>query len=107
VLNPFQLHSNNKAEIETAQYWANAFRAAAPSEESSFEPVSDILYPIIDNLSSIEISPEMANSSTVVGTMATTIFWRDTIKNILPIGSDGLDIVFDFECASSFTYRIE
>jgi hypothetical protein len=35
-----------------------------------------------------------------------TWYWRDTLKNILPIGSDGIVVVFQNPCGSNFTYEI-
>lgn len=35
-----------------------------------------------------------------------TFYWRDLIKDLLPAGSNGIDIVFSNPCNPSFTYQI-
>jgi hypothetical protein len=79
--------------------------------ENPLEPASDMTYPIVDYLDSISINNSTiipTANMTVVGNLAQTFYWRDLMKNSLPVDSNGLTVVIDFECGSSpFTYRIE
>jgi signal transduction histidine kinase len=43
----------------------------------------------------------------IKGLFGLTIYWRDTIKGILPLGSNGVVVVFDNPCNPSFTYQID
>merc|ERR1740117_2032710 len=79
------------------------------------EPISDIFYPIISNANQhIDIGPydnnnnydNDDNSDGVVGIFSISIYWRDTIRNILPSGTHGLIAVFTNPCNPTFTYQI-
>lgn len=65
--------------------------------------MSDIYLPIIDSVESAETTDETGD---VVGLIAGHVYWRDLIRDILPQGADGIDVVFDSGCRSSFTYRL-
>merc|ERR1719464_1425313 len=80
------------------------------------EPISDIYYPIIANANKyIEVDVDSNNdhddygigiNNDVVGLFSVSVYWRDTIRNILPQGSHGLIAVFENPCNPTFTYEI-
>jgi hypothetical protein len=77
-------------------------------DEDESEPFGDLYYPILDTAAdSVTIPDESgASSSRVVGIFATTFFWRDLLKDILPPGSDGAVVVVGNDCTQAFTYKI-
>jgi hypothetical protein len=103
------LKRNIPSEVALAELLAKEFRNLVPPNENAFEPVSDMIYPIIDYLDSVSL--ETSNSSTksrTVGNLIQPFYWRDLIKDTLPVDSDGLIMVFDTQCKKQpFTYRIE
>jgi len=76
--------------------------------EEPMEPVSDIFYPILKQANrKIEIKDNLDDDEDdVAGIFSITFYWRDTIKNILPVGSDGLVVVFENPCNPTFTYQV-
>lgn len=80
----------------------------APGVEPK-EPFSEILYPIIENAHH-RIEPMDDDNDTenqpVVAVFSMTMYWRDTMKDILPEGSNGLRVVFESPCNPTFTYQI-
>jgi Adenylate and Guanylate cyclase catalytic domain len=74
-------------------------------QNSASEPMSDIYFPIIDDLSRVELTDD-PQAQNVVGLLCASFYWREMVLDILPEGSDGIDIVVDNACAGSFTYRI-
>jgi hypothetical protein len=103
------LTRNNQSQVSFAELLAIEFLNLVPPNENSFEPVSDLIYPIIDYLDSVIL--DTSNSSTKSRTVANLLqpfYWRDLIRDTLPVGSDGLIIVFDTQCVKQpFTYRLE
>ena len=86
-------------------YLACAHRSSISS--SYFYTVSDYYYPIVDEVDRVAAEPDPENSN-LVGMLVTTVYWRETIRNILAEGSKGIDIVFENPCgADSFTYRLD
>lgn len=77
-------------------------------DEEPMEPISDIFYPILTQANrQIEIHDDDENNQYhVAGIFSLAVYWRDTIKNILPVGSNGLIVVFENPCNPSFTYQI-
>jgi hypothetical protein len=77
--------------------------------EEPMEPVSDIFYPILEQANRhIEIKDNRDDDEhDVAGIFSVTVYWRDTIKNILPVGSDGLIVVFENPCNPTFTYQVD
>ena len=85
------------------------------------EPVSDIMYPIINVLDRIQIIDNDAASNSnlndtvyntnttteVVAVLAATFYWRDVMRNTLPTGEQGLVVVISNPCTASFTYQIK
>jgi hypothetical protein len=47
-----------------------------------------------------------SENAQVVAIFALAFYWRDTIKDILPTGSDGMVVVFSNPCNPSFSYQI-
>ena len=78
-------------------------------EDEKPEPFSDLYYPIIDTAAdSVTIPNNNSSTSTshVVGIFATTFFWGDLLKDILPPGSDGAVVVVENDCNQTFSYKI-
>jgi hypothetical protein len=100
---------NNASEIQVAEFLASEFQNFIPPYENSFEPQSDMVYPIVDYMESITLNKTNASlTSKVVGNLVQSFYWRDLIKDTLPTDSNGLIVVFDTECTKEpFTYRIE
>lgn len=75
------------------------------------EPFSVINFPIID-VSADYVSlfddetGEPNGNHTVVGLFTMMFFWRDLIRGILPVKSEGIICVFDNTCNQTFTYEI-
>ena len=77
----------------------------APTE-NSYEPISEITYPIIDDIHAIQLNPN-GTQGKVVGTLSMSFYWREVIRNILPSGKSGMIVVFDNDCSvAPFTYEI-
>ncbi len=95
-------------DIATAKF----FEGFLPPETNAMEPVSDILYPIIeDAYQNIKImqgdgEEDASSSHKIVGIFSLSVYWRDKIRNILPEGSNGLRVVFTNPCNPTFTYQI-
>jgi len=87
-----------------------------PGEEP-LEPISDIYYPVIvealDNVHHREEDLSSENYSTAPqsnklgAVLALTIYWRDALRDLLPMGSAGVVVAFENACdVPSFTYEI-
>jgi hypothetical protein len=74
--------------------------------EDPGEPISNLIYPIVDLLDSLATKRNLQNNK-VVAVVATSIFWRDYLKHVLSDGSKGIVVVFDNPCNPSFTYQLE
>jgi hypothetical protein len=88
-----------------AEFWANYFSAVVNVNESSYEPITDMLYPIIEK------GRQTANDSaltheTVVGVVGASFFWRDLLKSDLHSRESDVVVVFRSECADPFTYSV-
>jgi hypothetical protein len=96
-------------EVANAEYWADVYSGWVSSGDDPMEPVSDIIYPVIDELKSIQIHEDGNNTSnqTIVGILSSSFYWRDVLKNILPSGREGLVVVIDNPCKVPFTYQIK
>jgi hypothetical protein len=73
------------------------------------EPASDILYPVVNRVDRVRVaSAEDYNpdDNQIVTMLASTIYWRSLIRNMLPQGSNGTDLVLSNPCTKSFTYQI-
>jgi hypothetical protein len=101
---------SNPAQVEDDKQWANIYKSFIDEDDDPMEPVSDILYPIIDEMNRIEIFDANGNSTTkpvVLGNIATSFYWRDVLRNVLPRKRDGIIVVIDNACEASFTYQIK
>ena len=86
--------------------WANYFSAYLPPEDEPFEPMFQIDYPIVNDLS-INAVLELDNiTATSVGIINIPIYWRSFFRNILPGGSIGIVVVVHNTCNRPFTYQI-
>jgi Adenylate and Guanylate cyclase catalytic domain len=102
----FRQDPESQAESEGWIDWLSGY--IHPSE-NAFEPVIDVFYPIIDDISRVDVSKNI-NSTTanknIVGIVAVSIYWREFIRNILPTGSNGILVVIQSPCNLPFTYQI-
>jgi Adenylate and Guanylate cyclase catalytic domain len=80
-----------------------------PAGVEPMEPISDILYPIIHD-AHLQIAhmdgAYNPDEHRLVALFSLTMYWRDTMKDILPEGSNGLRLVFENPCNPTFTYQI-
>jgi Adenylate and Guanylate cyclase catalytic domain len=96
-----------KTETET---FAQVYRNYIPKEDNPYEPVSDLFYPIINELDRIDASrgdDYDPSQHSIVGMIATSFYWRDMIQGNLPRDVNGLVITFTSPCNDAFTYRID
>jgi hypothetical protein len=82
-----------------------------PKDESPSEPVTSLVYPIIDQDGlDLQLSEDDINNGDVVGTISFGFFWRDLLRDILPESSQGILAVTEISCAQmeplGFTYEI-
>jgi hypothetical protein len=85
------------------------FRDYIAPYENPFEPVFDLYYPVMNTISRVEqsmIESDPSANSTVVAIVATQMYWRDFIRDILPEGSNGIIVVVECPCNENFTYQI-
>jgi hypothetical protein len=75
-------------------------------DEDESEPFGELYYPILDTAADSVTHKYGASTSNVVGIFATTFFWRDLLKDILPPGSDGAVVVVGSDCNQAFSYKI-
>lgn len=75
-----------------------------PESHDSTEPVSEMHYPILNGAAESMILD--GKEEGLVGFMLAVFYWRDFMTNILPVGTDGLDVVVKNSCNDVFTYRI-
>lgn len=68
------------------------------------EPLSDILYPIVDSAPDTVSYGNQTGRS--VGIMIATVFWSDLLKGVLPEGTNGFVFVFENPCHQTFSYVI-
>jgi hypothetical protein len=106
-------------KLAETQLTADWFRDFLRPGEDPMEPVSDIYYPILTSMvDSVHVHIDESDTTAtttnhgdsennVVAFLAMSIYWRDTLKQILPPGSNGIVLVFENPCNPSFTYRID
>jgi hypothetical protein len=100
---------NDPESQAESEGWVDWFRQFLPPEENPFEPVMDIFYPIINDISRVDITRnEHENSAnhTPVGVLAVSLYWREFIREILPKGSNGIHVVVSCPCNEPFTYQL-
>jgi hypothetical protein len=73
------------------------------------EPISELIYPIVNNIDQVVVAgaegydPEEQESA--VGVIISLVYWRSIIRDILPFGSNGIQVVFT-SCSKTFTYEV-
>jgi hypothetical protein len=92
---------NERNEIE-----ADWFKDYLLPGEEPMEPVSDIFYPVLANAADHVSTRNKTGSNNVVAILALSVYWRNELKNILPTGANGVDVVFENPCSPTFTYRL-
>jgi len=94
--------------LADSMVWVDWFKDLIDPNEEPMEPVSDIYYPIIDKIDSVTTIDEAYDPQNfdVKGFISLSIYWRDTMKNVLPLGSDGIVVVFESDCNPTFTYQM-
>jgi Adenylate and Guanylate cyclase catalytic domain len=78
-------------------------------DEEPYEPIMDIYYPINNDISRVKTvgrDDYDVKNNTLVGVLASTVYWRNLIRDALPPGSDGITVVFNNTCTKSFTYQV-
>jgi class 3 adenylate cyclase len=80
-----------------ADYWA-----ASESFLQADEPVSKVLFPVFDRLST-----STKRDREPVGVLVTVFFWESFFYGVLPPGSSGITAVVMNECDQVYTYLIE
>ena len=113
------------ASDEADAAWMSDFLT---TDEDPMEPISDYFYPVINkgaihqlDLNDVVSDTDSSGSSNsdsnnnnkynvddndVVALLSVSVYWRDTLKNILSEGINGLVITFENECNLPFTYQI-
>jgi hypothetical protein len=97
---------DNPEEVAETENWADWYKNYLKPGEEPNEPISSIIYPIIDELDKVKVVDEDDKPAQheVVAITGTDFYWRDAFRGILPLGSIGITN----PCASSpFTYQIE
>ena len=110
-LNSTKQNRDDPLAQEEAKYWAEYYRDFIAPDEEPAEPISDFYYPIIDELGRVKDARAGADDydpsdRKIVGVLAVNIYWRDMIRNILPMGSNGIHFIADNSCTESFTFQI-
>jgi hypothetical protein len=105
-----------------AKFWANYFSYSVASGDDPMEPMSDIIYPIVDAIDRIRIVDTSGSSSEssitdipnenttegkVVAVVSSSFYWRDALKDMLPTGRNGIVVVVANPCTASFTYQLK
>jgi hypothetical protein len=71
--------------------------------------IQDLVYPIVNEMDRVVVTGAedyVAADHKVVGMLGASFYWRSLIRNILPKGSTGIQVVFHNPCSKSFTYQI-
>jgi len=100
---------NDTAALLANENEANFISYYLTSGEEPMEPVSDILYPILEDANEWIVEHGQFYKPTnhkLGGFLSITFYWRDLIKGILPQGSNGIVVVIDNPCNPTFTYQI-
>jgi Adenylate and Guanylate cyclase catalytic domain len=105
----FPFRGDELAKNETEAF-AQVYRNYIPKEDNPYEPVSDLFYPIINELGRIEAArgdDYDPSQHSIVGMIAASFYWRDMIRGNLPRDVNGLVIAFTNPCNDAFTYQID
>jgi hypothetical protein len=86
------------------------FSAFLAHDENCNEPNAFWLYPVIDKVDYIDVTsdPKFPQDYEVKGLVVTNVYWKHLIRNILPLNSRGVVIVFEYAYTKEvFTYQID
>jgi hypothetical protein len=92
--------------IERVNHWAYGY---IRDDEDPTEPMIEVYYPISTESRLSVTQPKDQNdemSSSVVGVLASSLYWRDFLKDILQPGTGGVTAVFAMG-GVTFTYAID
>lgn len=89
---------------EAGWEWAKSY---IPPDEDVHEPLSIIIYPMLDTLETVRIDIEKKHP--IVAILSFAIFWRDILEDILPQNSNGIYVVLEHTCGKgqAFTYQLD
>lgn len=73
--------------------------------DTGLEPAVELYTPVVDDTSG-DVSLVDKKSNMVVAIMGLSIHWRSLIQDILPVGNDGMVVVFQSACNQTFTYQV-
>lgn len=96
---------NDPWQVAMAAAGSSLARSYISPDDDSSEPISVITYPVIDSLESVRINVDEKESIVAVLTFA--IFWRELLRDILPLDSDGVLVVFENPCGPGFTDQLD
>jgi Adenylate and Guanylate cyclase catalytic domain len=103
-------HISNDPEGQAeSENWVKWFQDFNAPYENTFEPLVDLFYPIVNDISRVDqsmVAPDLSANNTVVALIIVQIYWRDFIRDILPEGSNGIVVVVECPCNANFTYQI-
>jgi hypothetical protein len=74
--------------------------------QNATEPVSDIIYPIIEVFDGVR-TPDNPTQNRIVATVITSVYWREYISRVLAESSVGIVVVIENPCNPSFTYQVK
>jgi hypothetical protein len=100
---------NKPGTSEEEEEWAIYNKDFIPPDENPMEPISDLFYPIIDDVDSVEVAGAKdynASEHRFVGMLVASIYWRDLMKDILAANSSTVIVVVTNPCNLPFTYQI-
>jgi hypothetical protein len=91
------------------ELWCDFYKDYIPENKNCYEPMSTWGYPIIDTLDKIKSDVNSdAKIHDIKGVLLADVHFKSLINDILPIGSNGLIVVFENVCSeNSFTYQID
>jgi hypothetical protein len=95
---------SNPGEVFGYQAYLDFLSDYVPPGEDPGEPKSNLYYPIFDKVEGIRAN---GTDQQVVGLLWLGFFWRDALKDLLPGGSMGIDVVVSTPCSTTFTYRLD
>ena len=95
---------SNPGEVIGYQAYLDFVRDYVPPGEDPGEPKGNLYYPIFDTIDGIRAN---GTDQEVVGLLWLGFFYRDALKDLLPAGSVGIDVVVSSPCSTSFTYRLD
>jgi hypothetical protein len=101
---------DNLDAIEESKIWCAYYEDFISPDEICMEPMSQWFYPIIDTVDHIKISnvEDYDIKYSVKAILVAEFYWRNLLRNILPINSKGLVMVVENSCVpDDFTYQID